>query len=311
MVAWNVLAVSNAFLAVRVDEALIPSFLFLSSLLLFSLSYLHSFLPRPLNFLLSSPLALSRTLSNGGRVYDDGTGESSPGVRKECDDGPGEVGESSKGEVGFAAASLDCSEVSRLSEMDCLLPPSPLLSLTRSVSFQFPPSVNVLSATKWFSEWIPINDSESQTLALATALHVFYQGSSLYGGFRIGDSAVVVLWRSLEPLMVTMIHAKQVGGLEVLHAVMLLYLLVRWDTPTPVHLYDWLQQRGLIILGSAAWTYRNHLLQQHWRSGKASRHFFFRMATYCLTLTTVLWVAPSLSSHGPPFAPLSPQHLCY
>ena len=69
-------------------------------------------------------------------------------------------------------------------------------------------------------------------------------------GYWIGSSSTVILWRFLEPLMVTIFHAKQVTAYDALHGA----LLGMWDGPTEGDAFRWLMQRGPDVAGSAAWT---------------------------------------------------------
>ena len=279
-VSWYCLAVSNQLLAAQLDldYFLIPWCVLASSLLVYGLSWLHPLLPRGWKLAPSSPVPRVKnrtvaqfaeegatndsdagmTLSDAGETADNGAAESVPLLSSSSP----------------TSEPVTCGSVSSTQQgSDAQWRASSLSSLCSLSGFQF-----------------DANSADNVLLGAAAVCNVFYHASSLFVGLWIGDSSIVLIWRSLEPLLLHVIHSKQLTLPDALQGGMLLYLLARWDTPTESNITTWLMQRGLIVLGSSALCCCNHLLHSRCQSGElVGRSFFPRVAGYSLLLSVALW----------------------
>ena len=278
-VTWYCLAVSSQLLLAHadLDYHLIPWCVLASSLLVYGLWWLHPLLPR--GWKLTPPSPVPRVKSRSVQLQygdeaasnDTETGAASTGT-----------GEADSGKAAEAAPLLPASSSACTDSISCSVPsqldawaassPSPLSSLLSLSGMQ-----------------LDAKTADSVVVAAAAVCNVFYHASSLYVGLWIGDSSVVLTWRSMEPLLLHVIHSRQLTLTDGLQGGMLLYLLARWDKPADGDVSSWLVQRGLVLAGSAALCCCNHLLYTRCQSGEVGRSFFLRVAGFSLLLSLVLW----------------------
>ena len=267
---WYGLAVCNQLLAANLDldYFLIPWSVLASSLLVYGLSWLHPLLPRAWKFTPASPVPRQRTRT----------------VQQHCDEPSGSSGGNSSNDTETGAAGGDSGQLE--GETVALLS-----------AYVEPVSCGPNQAEQWsglgpasLGALLDGGTMDQVELWAAAMLHVFYHCSSLFVGLWIGDSSIVLIWRSLEPLLLHIIHHRQLTAPDALQGAMLLYLLARWDRPTDSELSTWLLQRGLVVLGSAALCCCNHILHSRTQSGEVGRSFFQRVAGYSLLLSLLLWL---------------------
>ena len=283
-VTWYGLAVSNQLLAAQLDlnYFLIPWCVLASSLFLYGLSWLHPLLPRSWKLTPSSPIPRVKHRTVQQQQYGDdttspNTTETGTALSDTC-----ELDDSRTAETVSLLASSSSSSSASADTVSCT-------GSSQHEAWSITPlnlsSLNGLSPLKQLDS----TTADNVILAVAAVCNVFYHASSLYAGLWIGDSSIVLIWRSLEPLLLHIIHSRQLTVADTLQGGMLLYLLARWDRPSESDISEWMMQRGLVVLGSVALCCCNQLLHSRCQSGDIGRSFFQRVAGYSLLLSVALW----------------------
>ena len=295
---WYGLAVCTQLLAAQLDldYFLIPWCVLASSTLVYGLAWLHPLLPRGWKASPASPVPRLKNRTVAGQQQQQ--------QQAQCSSDSVEGG-ASESQAQSEAALSDSAEVedSGVAETVALLS-SHSASASSTAADVACPTAAACSPQPQDAQWLlshvaglsallglasDAGSADNALLAVAAVCNVFYHTSSLYAGLWIGDSSLVLIWRSLEPLLLHVIHSRRVALSDALQGAMLLFLLLRWDKPAQSDLSTWLMQRSLIVAGSVALCCCNQLLHTRCQSGDVGRSFFSRVAGYSLLLSMALW----------------------
>ena len=302
-VLWYGLAVGNQLLVahLQLDYYTVPWCVAASALLVYGLTWLHELLPRGWTPASPAPRMKARTMQYRSQDEDrfglddteSGGGGGAVGPLGGCADIETDQIEGRRAET--VSLLLASAENTCTVELD-LTPTSALAASSTAPSSSPATGSNAATSTS-LSVGSELAGLREETVALlaAAVCHLFYHCTLLLAGLWIGDLSIVLIWRAWEPLLLHIIHTKQLTTPDAVQGAMLLYLLVRWDKPSdsddPA---KWLMQRGLVVLGSAALCCCNHIVHGRWQSSEVGRTLFRRLSTYVLLLSLPLWLASAL-----------------